>query len=306
MLNTVLPARVLAVITLTTILCSLPLRSSCLSVPFPIGDDIQQCLFNSFETTLKTEFDIDSFDRATPGTVKAEAIEFRIRRNRPLIGIPPQLPKPKFKKERLTYRASITGNGSICISCDAAVYNKRDKRWYPVRSDGLIEQQILQRVVSRLLEGRICWVLGTLPGTSDHTPAVLNGATRVQIESALIVQQDIKTFQLNLVTPDKQVFTYPIPFVGDTSSMFSILEHILNRFAWEDPLEQVPARYSFFNAYARHGELMEGMVPAQVLVALGKPTRVSETTPDETIWQYPASSGYERLLFQNGELVLPR
>ncbi len=282
------------------------LQSSCLSVPFPLDENVRTVLFQSFKTQLKENFDVDSFDNATPGTLRAEPIEFKIRRSRPLIGIPPTVANPKFKQQQLTCSTSINDSGTICVSLESRVYNRRDKQWYPVKSDGRLEQQILEPVVPILLNGHTCWVLGSLPGTINNMPSVLHGGTRVQVASAVIIQQGVKHLQLDLITPEQQIFTYSINFAGDTDSIPTVLESFFHRFAWKDPLQPVPQAYTFFNAYARQGELMDGMVPAQVLVALGKPTTVTDQDDGQIIWHYPAASGYETLLFQDGELVLSR
>lgn len=278
--------------------------AGCLSVPFPIGPETREALFHSFRTEMAAAFGTKKFDTATPGTLIAETEEFRIRRSRPLIGIPPQLPDPKFKKQRLTYYASYRETGSVCVSVESQVYNRRDRTWHTVRSDGRLEQRVLEPVMTHMLRNRPFWVLGRLTGTINNAPAHLNGGTHVRVSSAQIIHNDIKKLQLNLVTVEEQIFTHTIPFLGDTSTVFSLLKHILHRFACEDPLADVPEQYHFFTAYARHGELMDGMVPAQVMVALGRPEQIIRTSDSRRTWHYPDSTGYPSLVFENGELQL--
>ena len=290
------------------LICGLPLhtRASCLRVPFQLTSDMRTRALQIFQNTIVDQFGWKTFHAESADNLTTGEHTIKISRRNPLIGLPPELNrKPRFKKQRIGFTASILDDGSICVEMNARAYNSRDKQWHNIKSDGTVEEMILQRCLFQLVSSKDAWLLGRPPlNLISGGPSLPAAGEHVLVSHARILQKDIKRLQLVLLTSNGTTVALEVAFAGaiqSTADAFAVLSRCL---AWSDPFSGIPSSHTFFNAYAVHGELMDGMLPEQVRIALGCPDAVRPADDETETWIYAGAEKDMVLDFRNGELQL--
>lgn len=273
-------------------------------LPFPLNDEQRTVFFNVFQDCVRELTGISEFNRNRPDSIVSGTLEFKISRKTPLIGTPPELKKPKFRKQKIQCSGALTSDGTIHIHINSQVYNRRDKQWYPVEPDLQLVDQILQQLLEKLWKNRSAWLLGDafIPVAGDQSP--LRGEA-VFISDIGIRYQEIKSLHVQVQGKNDALLSLDIPFIGPVQTTADALLQLNRHLSWRDPLADIASGPAFFNPYAMHGELMDGMVPQQVEVALGKPDRISRNSDGSAIWFYQQANHEVQLRFMDGFLHFP-
>lgn len=273
-------------------------------VPFPLNDQQRNVFFSVFKESVRDLYGITEFNRSTTDSIESGTVEFKISRNKPLVGTPPELKKPKFRKQKLQFTGSINPDGAVRIRTSSLVYNRRDKQWHPVRPDNRLVDGILEQLLEQLWQNQRVWLLGQafVPVAGQQMP--LSGE-EVTISDMGIRYQDIKSLHIQVQGQNGALLSLDIPFIGPVQTTVDALAQLDRYVSWQDPLSGIVAGPSFFNPYAKHGELMDGMVPPQVEVALGRPDRIASNGDGSTTWFYQQGDHELKLRFRDGLLHYP-
>ncbi len=293
---------------LTFFICSLGgfSRNIVCKLPHCIdADRAFSVLQEKFSLTAKQDLAFKQIDSNSEAhTISTETRTFKLRRKTPRIGEFPEVRRPKWKKEKIQLKASLKDR-NIVVTLNASAYNKRDKKWHPVRSTGRYEGTILQGVFTEILEGIQGSVIGSPMAKGLAGTVKLKNLELYTITSSYITFEGIKALVIDLTDKKGTIYKVSVPFLGNVDTICSAMKAFFSKFTTSDLKSEVPQTYDYYWPYAVDGEIMDGMHQNQVRTALGEPDekiRVNKTTEQ---WIYYTGKSPRKLTIVDGELHIP-
>ncbi len=297
---------VLSMIFLTNILFAGDL---CINIKNPSNQ-----LFEDFAKELKEfakkhykieNFQIDKNNRI----IKGERV-FKVKRRRKnnmLIGIPVDnfRKKPKWKKERIEISGKFKNN-SVCISVNLEAYNKRTRKWHKLKSDYLLEEHMAVFIISNSLRGKTLWSIGNLILSDNGVNKRVLNLTKFVVDGANIyidLSSGMKSVNFNLKQGDKTL-VFKVLMVGDVKDPATALKVFNSHFLDFNPVKKTPKIYDFYWAYAKHGEIMDGMHKLQLITALGYPSKIVKKNANSEVFVYIFDEKTYKYTIVNNELTL--
>ncbi len=293
---------------LLLISCSLPGFGKGISCKLPPNSNPQHVfsiLREKFLETAKQDLGFHEIhcDPATQ-TISTETRTFKLRRKTPRIGEFPELHRPKWKKEKIRLTAEIRGE-TITVELTASAYNRRDRQWHKIPSTLRYEEEVLENVLTKSLEGLKGFTMGSPLATGKSGTLKLKNLTPYTVTNAYISLNDMKSLVIDLTGNNGETVTIRTPFLGSVNNICFALHSFFSKFSTRDLRKGVPRDYDFYWAYAQSGELMDGMQQNQVLAALGKPDRRLRVDKNTEKWVYERGNSRRTLTIVNGELSIP-
>ncbi len=293
---------------LTFLICSIGGFSQNIACKLPHCIDADRAfsvLQEKFSLTAKQDLEFKQIDSNSEAhTLSTETRTFKLRHKTPRIGEFPQLRRPKWRKEKVQLKASLKDR-NIVVTLNASAYNKRDKKWHPVRSTGRYEETILQGVFTEILEGIQGSVIGSPMAKGLAGTVKLKNLELFTITGAYITFDGVKTLVIDLTDNKGTTYKVSVPFLGNVDNICSAMKTFFSKFTTSNLKAEVPHTYDYYWAYAVEGEIMDGMHQNQVRTALGEPDekiRVNKTTEQ---WIYHTGKSNRELTISGGELHIP-
>ncbi|PJB76892.1 MAG: hypothetical protein CO090_09825 [Acidobacteria bacterium CG_4_9_14_3_um_filter_49_7] len=293
---------------LTFFICSLGGFSQNMTCQLPPCIDTERAfsvLQEKFSLTAKQDLafkQIDSNSQAL--TLSTEIRTFKLRHKTPRIGEFPQLRRPKWRKEKVQLKASLKDR-NIVVTLNATAYNKRDKRWHPVRSTGRYEGTILQGAFTEILEGIQGSVIGSSMAKGPAGTVKLKNMELFTITGAYITFDGMKTLVIDLTDNRDATYKVSVPFLGNVDNICSAMKAFFSKFTTRNLKAEVPHTYDYYWAYAVEGEIMDGMHQNQVRAALGEPDEKIRVNKKTEQWIYHTGKSTRKLTIAGGELHIP-
>ncbi len=247
---------------------------------------------NELKLYAKSHYQIDKFTVNEDNKTIIGERQFKVkkrRKNRMLIGTPVDnfKKKPKWKKEKIEIKGNITKD-KVCISVNLEAYNKRTRRWHKLKSDNMLEEHMALFALSKTLKGKTIWSIGNISVNKDGINKRVLNLTKFTVDSVDISvdpSTGIKSVNFNL--KDKNgIAVYKVLMIGNVKGLNSALKTFNSHFLDYYPVKKISKIYEFYWAYAKHGEIMDGMHKLQVITALGNPDEIIKKDANKQIFVY--------------------
>ena len=229
------------------------------------------------------------------------------RKNRMLIGTPVDTfkKKPKWKKEKIEIKGEVKNN-KVCISVSLSAYNKRTKRWHKLLSDNLLEEHMATFTLTNSLKGKTLWSIGNISAEENGITRKITNLTKFKVDSVDISIDPfsgIKSVNFNLLKGNNIVI-YKVLMLGDIKDIQSALKVFKSHFLDFNPVKKTPKLYNYYWAYAKHGEIMDGMHRLQLITALGIPDKIINKNTKTQVFVYKFDDKEYKYSIVNNELNL--
>ena len=271
-------------------------------------------LFNKFVKEIKEyskkhygveNFSIDKNSKTITGQ-RVFKVKKR-RKNRMLIGTPVDTfkKKPKWKKEKIEIKGEFK-NKEVCISVSLTAYNKRTKKWHKLKSDNLLEEHMIAFILTNSLKGRTLWSIGNISIDENGITKKVTNLTKFVVDSVDISidpSSGIKSVNFNLLKGNNVVI-YKVLMLGEVKDIKSALKVFKSHFLDFNPIKKTPKLYDYYWAYAKHGEIMDGMHKLQLITALGFPLKIVNKNTNKQIFVYKFDDKEYKYTIVNNELAL--
>ncbi len=277
---------------LTAALCFLSFfafsKTVCVKIQPNKKSALFEILLKETEEYAKKEYKITNFsvDQAN-FSFKGER-EFKVKRRKPLIGIPPEFKKkPKWKREKIEIEG-YANDEKACISVKLIAYNKRTKKWHKLKSNGLLEESVASAVLTASLKGKKVWSIGNAVVEENGTMKRILNLKEFQVDSVDISvnpSTSIKAVNFTLISGN-QTYVYPVLMIDKVKTLQDAYTEFEKHFVDYNPFKKVPKNYEFFWEYAKHGEIMAGMHKQQLIAALGFPQKIVKKSENKEVYVY--------------------
>ncbi len=274
---------------------------------------IPENFFSSFEKELKEyskqQYGIENFNIDTTEKKIVGEKTFKVKKRRKknfLVGTPTETfkKKPKWKKENIKIIGEINNN-SVCVSVILKAYNKRTKKWHNLDSDYLLEEHMGAFAITNILKGKNFWSIGNIiideNGVQKRIPN-LTQFTFDSVDTSIDRNSGIKTVNFYLRTKNNMV-VYRVLMLGEVKNINNAINIFKSHFLDYNPVKKIPKIYDFYWAYAKHGEIMDGMHKLQVITALGFPTSIIKKDASSEIYVYNFDGKKYKYTIVNNELT---
>ncbi|NOZ12126.1 MAG: hypothetical protein GXO69_00585 [Acidobacteria bacterium] len=262
-------------------------------------------LQKSFSSIAKNELNFKNIQsNAKLFTIGTEERSFKLRRRTPKIGKFPEMHRPKWKKEKIRFTADIKDR-VLTVSLHASAYNRRGRKWYPVQSTGRYEEDVIDSVLTRVIQGIHGQTMGSPTAVTNGQAHRLKNLQPYTVTNAYISLRGVKKLVVDLSDKSGTIWKISIPYLGPINNTCTAVRKFFSMFTTKNIRAGVPKIYDYYWAYAENGEIMDGMYDQQVRTALGTPDSIIKKGKNKEEWIYRNDEGSYTLTMINHELNLP-
>ncbi len=262
-------------------------------------------LQKTFSSTAKNELNFKNI-QSNPKlfTIYTEERSFKLRRKTPKIGKFPEMRRPKWRKEKIRFSAKIKGR-ILTVNLKLSAYNKRDRKWHPVQSTGRYEANVIDSVLTRVIQGIQGQTMGSPTAISNGMAHKLKNLQPYTVTNAYVSLQGVKKLVVDLTDKNGIIWKISIPYLGTVNNTCTAVRKFFSMFTTKDIRAGVPKTYDYYWAYAENGEIMDGMCDKQVQVAMGTPDKIIRIGKNKEKWIYTNDGNTRTVTMIHHELHLP-